>query len=22
MHAIMLKAKLHRAEVTHAVLDY
>ena len=22
MHAIMLKAKLHRAIVTHAVLDY
>src|ERR1700712_4070357 len=22
MHAIMLKAKLHRAQVTHAVLDY
>lgn len=22
MHAIMLKAKLHRAQVTHSVLDY
>ncbi|SDT27327.1 aspartate 1-decarboxylase [Pseudomonas oryzae] len=22
MHSIMLKAKLHRAQVTHAVLDY
>lgn len=22
MHSIMLKAKLHRAEVTHSVLDY